>query len=102
MTDAVQEQIRQRDLVPTIATIARGLGWKVIELHGNKTNPGQTSLPDLMLTRDEERRMVKALSQKTELSAAQRKNFAHFTVAGFTCVVYRPGDFVQITDDLKP
>lgn len=95
----IGEQLKVRELVPTIATIARAAGWEVVFLHANKANPAGTSLPDLMITLEGNQPiMVKALTSKMNLSHPQQKWFNHYLSCGFRCMAFHPEDIPAVLE----
>ena len=93
--------VAQKDLVGAVRTIAAARGWRVIDLHGSHQNPGQPSVPDLLITReDSPPTMVKILGPKGELSKAQRDWMAHYEVCGFATATYAPDDFEKVLEAL--
>ena len=84
-----------------LSTVAAAAGWTVVSLHGNKANPGMTSLPDLMLTREgDQPLMVKAMGPKGELSGPQQAYFNHYKGCGFRCLSFRPQDIAEVFEVL--
>lgn len=101
-TNPILDAVKQRDLVPTVATLAASQSWVAIHLHGNKMNPGQTSLPDLMLTREGEMPiMVKCLGPKGDVSGPQQRMLDHYSSVGFRTLSFRPQDAAEIIEVLK-
>lgn len=100
-TNPVIDAVKQRDLVPAITTIAAAKGWMVVNLHGNKMNPGQTSLPDLMLTREGDMpTMVKCLGPKGDVSAPQQRMLDHYKANGFRTLSFHPQDIAEVFEVL--
>lgn len=98
---AVAASVAQKDLVGTVRTIAASRGWTVVDLHGSHQNPGQPSVPDLLITRvGNKPTVVKILGAKGDLSRNQTAWLNHYAEVGFATATYRPADFEQILEAL--
>jgi hypothetical protein len=101
LAGAASDSVTQRDLLGLGATLARANGWRLVELHQNRTNPGQVSGPDQLILRGGVARAHKYLLSG-ELSGPQLKAKADYTDAGITYERYdaSPGSIERLVEDL--